>query len=400
MSDKGSRVARTVTTPSIIAVGILGLANSWGSLYSGARSALAGTTVLPTLTVGGAQVDLAAASIPLVVDLAIAVAMLRYVVGVQEGRAVGGWRLMAHAAVAATIALNAASASSLGTVGWHIIAPAVFSLLVELVAREALGDLKEIAPEGRIPARLWITAPMESTRVAWRMSRTGASVARLVRADTERCAAASDQLKLALPGVRNRRNRRRILRRLWSGVLPPSVLVGLIEAERGRGKVNGATLTRACLLTIASTEAGHNEATNGAGHPTLNEAAPNEATRATEAPQNEATNEASANEAPRQYAEAALFEADEADDVEAPRPVWLAMGEAGLREATEKIEAAEAGRRGGPSPDEIEAALEDGSLEAVTRGKVKNRFGLTSNSTADRAIKKYRANKDQSEPAA
>jgi hypothetical protein len=147
------------------------------------------------------------------------------------------------------VLLNAAAAPTLVDVPWHITAPIVWSVLVELVSRDVLDELREVRTHraDRIPLRLWLTTPAESVRISWRMARTGATDADAARVATERCAAARDQLTAALPGLRRWRRRRQITRRLWAGVLDSAALAHLIDTHP-----DPAELHRTVLRTIAT----------------------------------------------------------------------------------------------------------------------------------------------------
>jgi hypothetical protein len=226
--------ARTATACALAAIGVLSLANSWGSLYAAAAEHLAHTG-LPTITVRGHSVSLAAASLPLLLDLLIVAASRRYVIGVREGRPVGGWRVAAHAAIAGTVLMNALAAEDWTDVPWHVIAPAVLAVVVELVARESLGTLRETRDDRgeRIPLMLWVTRPGESARTTMRRFRDRATAeVTSARMATEAARSAKDALRLVLPGVRNFGRRRMILARLWSGALDPAHLLALITAHR------------------------------------------------------------------------------------------------------------------------------------------------------------------------
>ena len=230
-----------VVLPLVAAVGAV---LSWGSLYAAAAQALGPHAPAPY------GVNLVGAAFPLLVDALILGASARYVAGVKAARPVGGWRLAAHAGVAGTVALNAAAAPRLADVPWHITAPIVWSVLVELVARDVLGELRAVditTDRGRIPARLWLTAPAESVRISWRMARTGTRDPGTVRAVTERCAAAQDHLTATHPSPRHWRMRRQIARRLRAGVLDPAALAALIEAHP-----DPTGLHRAVLRAIAA----------------------------------------------------------------------------------------------------------------------------------------------------
>ena len=231
-----------VVLPVVAAVGAV---LSWGSLYAAAAQALGAHAPTP----GG--VNLAGAAFPLLVDALILGASARYVAGVKTGQPVAGWRLAAHAGVTGTVLLNADAAPTLGDIPWHVTAPIVWSVLVELVARDVLGQLRAVSARraDRIPLRLWLTTPAESVRVSWRMARTGADNADAVRAITERCAAARDDLAAFLPGRRHARTRRQITRRLWAGALDPATLSHLIDTTDPN---HPATLHRAVLRAVAT----------------------------------------------------------------------------------------------------------------------------------------------------
>jgi hypothetical protein len=191
-------------------VALVGAALSWLSLYEAARA-----------TFG----DRMAAGFPLLVDALILGASLAYVAGAKVGRARAGWRLTAHAGVVATIVLNALASPDLASVPWHVAAPAVWSVLVEMTAREVLGEWKasHAAPRDRIPGRLWLTAPVESTRTWLRMARTGADRHAAARVDVGVNAAAVEALRLALPGVRSRKVRRILARQIAGTSVSTSV---------------------------------------------------------------------------------------------------------------------------------------------------------------------------------
>ena len=205
-----------VTVLTLVAA--IGAVLSWGSLYLAASVGLGKDS--PTWH----GVNLVGAAFPLLLDALILGASLRYIGGVKAGRPVAGWRIAAHSAIAGTIVLNAAAADTAAHIPWHVVAPAVWSLIVELYARDVLGELREVrkVDTDRIPARLWITAPGESIRTSWRMARTGQQSTEVARVEADRCAAARDALRRAIPGAANRRTRRQITRRLWAGSINPT----------------------------------------------------------------------------------------------------------------------------------------------------------------------------------
>jgi hypothetical protein len=201
--------ARIVLVP----VAVIGAVLSFRSLYTAAA------------VVFGTQLAL---GFPLLVDFLILGASLQYVAGAKVGHGRAGWRLTAHAGVAGTLVLNALAARSLAEVPWHVTAPAVWSVLVELTAREVLGQWRATHMQlgERIPARLWWTAPVESLRTWLRMARRVDGEQAAARLDVGVHAAAVEALKLALPQRRARRVRKILQRQLRAGSLPPAAILG------------------------------------------------------------------------------------------------------------------------------------------------------------------------------
>jgi hypothetical protein len=169
---------------------------------------------------------------PLLVDALIVGASLAYLAGAVIGRGRAGWRLTAHVGVGGTIFLNALAAASLATVPWHIAAPIVWSALVELTARDLLGDFRAThARPDSIPFALWLTAPGESAATWLRVRRQAAHAS--VRIDVGAHAAAREALRMALPGRGARRVRRVISRQLRAGsVTPAAVLTQAVAIMR------------------------------------------------------------------------------------------------------------------------------------------------------------------------
>jgi hypothetical protein len=214
--DELRRQARTLRVWALVVlvpVAVIGAVLSFRSLYERAVPVFG-----PRLALG----------FPLLVDFLILGASLQYVAGAKTGRPRAGWRWTAHAGVVGTLALNAMAAPSLAEVPWHVTAPAVWSVLVELSAREVLGQWRAVhAPVGdRIPLRLWLTAPVESARTWLRLARRVEGEQALARLDVGVHAAAVEALKLALPQRGARRVRRILRRQLRAGSLPPAAVLG------------------------------------------------------------------------------------------------------------------------------------------------------------------------------
>ncbi|HST85868.1 MAG TPA: DUF2637 domain-containing protein [Kineosporiaceae bacterium] len=215
--------ARVVLVP----VAVIGAVLSFRSLYQAA---------VPTFG------DYLAAGFPLLVDLLILGASLQYVAGAKIGRPMAGWRLTAHAGVAGTLVLNALAAKELGEVPWHVTAPAVWAVLVELTAKQVLGEWKatHTARADTISLPLWMTAPIESVRTRLLMFRTGITDAHRARIAVGVNAAAREALRLALPKRNARRVRRIINRQLRAGSLTPVAILRPLGWTKGGVILNNA----------------------------------------------------------------------------------------------------------------------------------------------------------------
>jgi hypothetical protein len=164
---------------------------------------------------------------PLLVDMLILGSSLAFLAGASVGRARAGWRWTAHAGVGGTLTLNALAAASPAAIPWHVTPPLVWSVLVEMTARQVTGEWQAAhatAPE-QIPARLWMGSPVGTARTWWFMARTGE------RHHSQACAALAVQeaalavLRLALPGYAQRDVRRILRRQLRAGSLSPAALL-------------------------------------------------------------------------------------------------------------------------------------------------------------------------------
>ena len=215
--------ARVVLVP----VAAIGAVLSFRSLYQAA---------VPTFG------DYLAFGFPLLVDLLILGASLQYVAGAKIGRPMAGWRLTAHAGVGGTLILNALAAKELGEVPWHITAPAVWAVLVELTAKQVLGEWKatHTAKADAISLPLWMTAPIESMRTRLLMLRTGVVNAHQARIAVGVNAAAREALRLALPKRSARRVRKIINRQLRAGSLTPVAILRPLGWTQGGTVLNNA----------------------------------------------------------------------------------------------------------------------------------------------------------------
>jgi len=191
-----------------------------------------------------------AVGFPVLVDFLVLGASLAYVAGARVGRPRAGWRLTAHAGVAGTIVLNALAAASPADVPLHVTAPIVWSVLVEMTAREVLGQWRavHVVPADRIPFTLWMSAPVESVRTALLMARTGTTNATTARTLVGVHAAAREALTLALPSLSARSARRVLRRQLRAGSLTPAAA---LDAIGWTGPTNTATVDPADAVRAA-----------------------------------------------------------------------------------------------------------------------------------------------------
>lgn len=173
-----------------------------------------------------------AVGFPLLVDALVAGASLAYIASCQAGRPRRGWRLIAHGGVLGTVILNGLASPDLAGVPLHVTAPIVWSVLVEMVARDSTFSGTPPLELARIPWVLWVTAPIESVGTVLRLARqAGHARARL---EVGLDAAAREALRLALPGWRARRVRRILGRQLRSGSLTPAAALALPGQLMGR----------------------------------------------------------------------------------------------------------------------------------------------------------------------
>jgi hypothetical protein len=170
---------------------------------------------------------------PIPLDIMIFGFAVMYVTGVRLGRPSSGYRTAMHSLVALTIYMNILASPSWRTAPWHIIGSLVWSFVVEMVARDVLGDMRAHRAVrtdlDSLTLGLWLTALPETFRAAMRRLRDPALSVMDARMATEACAAARDLLRARFPGREHWGLRRKISRRLWSGVLPPARLMELMS---------------------------------------------------------------------------------------------------------------------------------------------------------------------------
>jgi hypothetical protein len=170
---------------------------------------------------------------PLLADMLILGATLAFLAGATLGRERSGWRWTAHGGVTTTLLLNALAASSPATIPWHITPALVWSILVEMTARQVTSDWKSASASSteQIPARLWISTPLDTTRTWLWMARTGQHCHRQARADLALHAAAAQALKTAMPHRRQRGTRHLIRKQLRAGALDPTVVLSFLRGQ-------------------------------------------------------------------------------------------------------------------------------------------------------------------------
>ncbi len=173
---------------------------------------------------------------PLLADMLILGATLAFLAGATSGRALAGWRWTAHGGVAATLALNCASATTPSSIPWHITPPLVWAVLVEMTARQVTSTWPSAGcrPVEPIPSRLWLTRPLDSARTWLHMARTLEPSHRCARAELAVQDAALLVLRLTLPGRRYRMSRRLLRKQLRAGVLAPTDALDLARRLHGQ----------------------------------------------------------------------------------------------------------------------------------------------------------------------
>lgn len=235
---RAARLLRAWAIVVLVPVALVGAALSFDGLHSRAREVFT---------------DPLAYAFPLLVDALILGCTLAYLAGAKVGRPRGGWRLAAHAGIAGTVGLNATAAHSWAEVPWHVTAPIVWSVLVELTGKELLGEwrARHRPAQASIPVRLWLTAPAESARTWLRIARRLDGEQTEARLDVGVHAAAMHALELAVPGWRNRKVRRILRRQLRAGSLAPAAILGPLgwtdDASAALTRIDGPSVLKAAL---------------------------------------------------------------------------------------------------------------------------------------------------------
>jgi|SRR5579884_692869 len=220
---------------------------------------------------------------PLLLDTGVFAASEYYLRSVRANRPMAGFRTLTRALIAATVAVNVSAATNARGALLHAVPPALFAALVELRARQILGDVRQQAgawPD-RIPLRLWLTSPVDSFRLwLWVAKASSHSTQRAAR---ERHLVADRALKLALPGrIGEPRTARALARRqLRAGTLDPAILVtatGLDAEVEGTGAAAVLRVALRAALTASATQ-GIDAFPNAPGSRTQRQAASGSASR-------------------------------------------------------------------------------------------------------------------------
>jgi hypothetical protein len=216
-----TRPERAATAALVLLAGIAG----WLS-YASVRAA----AVHVFGTVGGS-------AFPVLLDAGVFASSEYYLASVRKGRPSFGFRTLTRALIAATVAINVSTATDWRAALMHAVPPALFAALVELRARQILGDQRAALGVERIPLKLWIVSPVRSFRITLHVARQGAHGALWVQ--REQRAAALRALRIAVPGRgQARRARRQAASAIRSGMLAPADLIaatGLDDTADGTG---------------------------------------------------------------------------------------------------------------------------------------------------------------------
>lgn len=220
-SPPATRPERAATAALVLLAGIAG----WLS-YTSVRAA----AVHVFGPVGGS-------AFPILLDAGVFASSEYYLASVRKTRPSFGFRTLTRALIAATIVINVSTAGDWRAALMHAVPPALFAALVELRARQILGDQRAAAGTERIPLRLWIVSPVRSFRIGLYVARQGAHGA--LWEQREQRAAALRALRIAVPGRgQARRARRQAASAIRSGMLAPAELIaatGLDDTADGTG---------------------------------------------------------------------------------------------------------------------------------------------------------------------
>ena len=216
-----TRSERAATAALVLLAGIAG----WLS-YASVRAA----AVHVFNPVGGS-------AFPVLLDAGVFASSEFHLGSVRKGRPSFGFRTLTRALIAATVAINVSTAGDWRAALMHAVPPALFAALVELRARQILGDQRAASGAERIPLKLWIVSPVRSFRITLHVARAGAHGD--LWQQREQRAAALRALRIAVPGRgQARRARRQAAAAIRTGMLAPAELIaatGLDDTADGTG---------------------------------------------------------------------------------------------------------------------------------------------------------------------
>jgi hypothetical protein len=214
--------------------------------------------------------DAGGSAFPVLLDAGVYTASEYYLISVRSHRPEHGFRALAHALIATTVALNVTAATGWKAALFHAVPPALFAALVELRARKELGDARATkdAPE-RISLRLWATAPIESFRLSLWVTRQGSYGAQ--RAARERQVTALQALRIALPSTKGDEGRPKIARSLVArllkgGALDPRTLVEATGLDQTTSHPGAEAVLRVALLSALGAPEAHPQHVISTGH--------------------------------------------------------------------------------------------------------------------------------------
>jgi len=216
-----TRSERAATAALVLLAGIAG----WLS-YASVRAA----AVHVFGPVGGS-------AFPVLLDAGVFASSEYYLASVRKVRPSLGFRTLTRALITATVVINVSTAGDWRAALMHAVPPALFAALVELRARQILGDQRDALGVERIPLKLWIVSPVRSFRITLHVARQSAHGA--LWQQREQRAAALRALRIAVPGRgQARRARRQAAVAIRTGMLAPADLIaatGLDDTADGTG---------------------------------------------------------------------------------------------------------------------------------------------------------------------
>ncbi|HTJ71441.1 MAG TPA: DUF2637 domain-containing protein [Actinospica sp.] len=206
---------------------------------------------------------------PVLLDTGVYVASEYYLSSVRSNRPQHGFRALAHALVAVTVALNVSAATDYRAAMFHAVPPLVFAALVELRARQELGDVR--AAQGRpdrIPFRLWIVNPIESAKLSLWAARQGSLST--VRTARERQLTALRALAIAVPDTKGDKGRAKlarglVARQLRAGSLDPRALVEATGLDQITPTPGAESVLRVALISALGAPSARTSRRTGAG---------------------------------------------------------------------------------------------------------------------------------------